>query len=385
MPVRTHMRTNRDLATSREATLKEIWANPPKLTQEQLELFIAHHEGFLARKPKARRLIMRFVQLHTLSMVGRNLSEAELTGACLYACDLQGANFRVANLYCADLRCADASGADFTRADLRGSTFSGAKLNGAKLDQADLRAAVIGVATEVQGIVMLRHRRSKIRNNSGPAIGSDGETVQFSVDFTDASLTGARLESASLKNANFTGANLTGAKLAGAKLEGARLHGAILAGVDVKNLGLTQDQTAGAVFDPTDEAKSRSKHMLQRLIDAEAWWNTGGKDGGPAILDGEDLRVINGLVAGKLLTGVSARNCIAIGLNFAGAMLQGAAFDGSDLRGANFENADLRGASFKGANLTHARFNGADTTALRVSDSKVKPVDFTDSKGGPWG
>jgi uncharacterized protein YjbI with pentapeptide repeats len=379
--VRQHLKTQRDLATEREATLENIWKNAPRLTQEQLDRFITHHEYYVARQPRARRFIMRFVQLHTLSMKGRNLSEAELTGACLYACDLRDVDFRLANLYCADLRNADASRADFTRADLRGVAFGGSRLNGAKLDQADLRSAVVAVASEAEGIVTLRHRRAGRLDNSGPAIGHAGEVAQFAVDFTDASLAGARLEGASLKHANFTGAILTGARLAGAKLEGARLHGAVLTGVDIARLGLSSDQIRGAVVDPTEEAHSRAADMSRRLALAETWWTTGGAEGRPANLDGEDLRVVNGAFFKKALTGFSARNALALGVNFQGAMLQGAMFDDADLRGADFSGADLRGASFRGAKLAHARFDGADLGALKLAGGLERRVDFTGARG----
>lgn len=380
----SHIKSARDAIQSREATLANIWEQAPRLSQDQLDRFIQHHEYFVERKPRGRRFIMRFLQLHTLSLAKHNLTDAELTGACLYACDMSHSNFTRANLYCADMRLADATGSVFTRADLRGVTLRGAVLNRAVLDGADLRSAVVAIATEAEGIVTLRHHRDGSRN-SGPAIGEVGEEAQFSVDFTDASLAGARLEGASLKHANFSGAILTGAKLAGARLEGANLNGAVLTGVNVAGLGLSPKQLVGCILDPSPAARERGAFMAVRLEEAELWWKTGGKQGHPALLDGEDLRVLGGSFAGRSLTAMSAKDTLATGVNFSNAMLQGASFDRADLRGANFEGADLRGASFAGANLAHARFAGAQVGALMLTATRHRDTNFTGARNANLG
>jgi uncharacterized protein YjbI with pentapeptide repeats len=370
-----HIRQLRDTAQSREQTLKSIWENPPKLNQTQLDQFMLAHQFYVERRPKGRRMIMRFLQLHTLSLKGRNMTEAELTGSCLYACDLSGANFERANLYCADMRLADATGANFYRADLRGVTLRGAILTRAMLDGADLRSAVVAVADEVKGLAILRHKRDAATNR-GPALGDDGETAEFAVDFTDASLAGAKLQGANLKHANFKGANLAGANLDGARLEGVNLQGAILTGIDVARLGLYPSQLVGCVVDPTPQAREQAAFLDVRLEEAERWWTTGGKEGHPAMMDGEDLRVIVNIFAGRSLTAMSAQDAMGVGVNFSGTMLQSARFDGADLRTANFEGADLRGASFRNANLTRARFAGAQIGPLLINNRIVRATDF---------
>ncbi len=374
-----HIRQIRDVAQTREATLKSIWENPPRLNQEQLDKFLVAHHNFVLRRPKGRRLIMRFLQLHALSMRNRCMTEVELTGSCLYACDLRGVDFERANLYCADMRLADATDANFFRADLRGATLRGATLTRALLDGADLRAAVVAVADDVKGVVVLRHRRNAA-TNLGPAIGDGGEHAEFAVDFTDASLVGAKLQGANLKHANFGGANLAGAKLEGARLEGVNLQDAILTGVDVTRLGLTPSQLKGCILDPTPEAREHARFLVVRLESAETWWKTGGKQGHPAVIDGEDLRVIADIFAGRSLTAMSARDVQGIGVNFSGAMLQSANFDGADLRTANFQDADLRGASFEGANLTRAKFNRALVGPLTINNRIVKSTNFNQAR-----
>ena len=371
----THFRQLQDTAQSRERTLKSIWENPPRLNQTQLDQFMLAHQYYVERRPRGRRMIMRFLQLHTLSLKDRNMTEAELTGSCLYACDLRGTNFERANLYCADLRLIDATDANFFRADLRGVTLRGAILTRALLDGADLRSAVVAVADEVKGLAILRHKRDAATNR-GPALGEDGETAEFAVDFTDASLAGAKLQGANLKHANFKGANLAGANLQGARLDGADLQGAILTGVDLSRLGLYPSQLVGCVVDPTPEAREQAAFLGVRIEEAERWWTTGGKQGHPAMMDGEDLRVIVDIFAGRSLTAMSARDALGVGVNFSGAMLQSARFDGADLRTANFEGADLRGASFANANLTRARFAGAQIGPLLINNRIVRSTNF---------
>ena len=286
-----HYRYIRDSTQSREQTIKSIWEKPPKLNQAQLDEFLQAHQNYLDRRPKGRRLIMRFLQLHSLSMQSRNMTEVELTCACLYACDLRAANFERANLYCADLRLADASDANFFRADLRGVTLRGAILNRTNLVGADLRSAVVAAADDVKGLSVLRHRRDAARDRE---LGVHGEhdTSEFAVDFTDASMAKANLQDANLRRANFRGADLSGAKLKGARLEGASLNGAILTGVDLSGTNLNPSQLLGCVVEPTTEAREQAAFLAVRIEEAERWWKSEGKSGSRAIMDGEDLRVI---------------------------------------------------------------------------------------------
>ncbi|HSM95180.1 MAG TPA: pentapeptide repeat-containing protein, partial [Rhizomicrobium sp.] len=108
---------------------------------------------------------------------------------------------------------------------------------------------------------------------------------------------------------------------------------------------------------------------------------SGGTQGNHCVLDGEDIRLLQKLVVGRPLTGLSARNTISIGLNFSGCQLQGARFDGADLRDANFTGADLRGASLRGARLTHACFDKADLRGLALTTGQLRVTDLTDAIG----
>jgi uncharacterized protein YjbI with pentapeptide repeats len=136
---------------------------------------------------------------------------------------------------------------------------------------------------------------------------------------------------------------------------------------------------AEAVTDPSAASIARCEE-LKAMVDVHyAWIRTGGREGKPANFDGEDLRPMQSYLAGRHLTGLSARNAIAIGVSFAGCQLQGARFEGADLRDADFSEADVRAASFRGARLTHARFSKADLRTLSLVTGREQTVDLSDA------
>ena len=115
---------------------------------------------------------------------------------------------------------------------------------------------------------------------------------------------------------------------------------------------------------------------MARLAASDRWVNSGGADGGPAQLDGEDLRPLASVFVGGRLTAVSARRVCAVGMSFAGAQLQGGRFDDADLRDVDFTGADLRGASFRGARLRYAQFKDADMRPLPLASGAAREVDL---------
>lgn len=338
-------------------------------SQDEFEGLLTRHEAFAARRPNGVRLILRNNDLSGLAMMRRNLSEANLINVRLRGCDLKGARLRGAHLYCADFTDADARKADFTRADLRGSCFSAARLGGARFDHADMRSASVARSHETRGLAPLTDRSA------------GGEAYEQSVDLTHASMVGVWLEGANLKGADMRGAVLEGAKLRGAKLEGALLQGAIMTGVSLEGLGLSADQIAGLVLDPSQEVFQQADLILDVLERAETWWTSGGAQGSPADLNGRDLRATPAAFANRRLTGLCAKLAMAAGVDFSGAMLQRAIFDGADLRRADFRGCDLRGASFRNANLYFARFDGADLRDLELYQGCALATDFTGALG----
>jgi uncharacterized protein YjbI with pentapeptide repeats len=155
----------------------------------------------------------------------------------------------------------------------------------------------------------------------------------------------------------------------------------VLTGVNVKDLNVSPDDLKSCVVDPTPETIKRFDEMRGKLDLHQQWIVSGGTQGTHCVLDGEDMRLMQKFVVGRPLTGLSAQNAIAIGLNFSGCQLQGAKLDGADLRDADFTGADLRGASFRGANISHARFDKADMRSLPLINGQIRAVDFTDAAG----
>lgn len=102
-----------------------------------------------------------------------------------------------------DLRNADLSGADLREANLEGVDLSGATLADAKLYGANLRGCTIA---------------------GGSAVGAQ---------FFDATLADATIHGADFNYAKFIGADLTGAKLVDVLLRGAMFRNAILAGATI--------------------------------------------------------------------------------------------------------------------------------------------------------
>jgi uncharacterized protein YjbI with pentapeptide repeats len=201
------------------------------------------------------------------------------------------------------------------------------------------------------------------------------------VDFSNCSLKKASFGKAKLDGANFSGALLQGADFKGSHLSNAGFKGAVLTGVNIKDLNLSPEDLKGCITDPSQETIRRFDEMRSKLDSHQQWIVSGGMQGAHCVLDGEDIRLLQKLVVGRPLTGLSAKNAIAIGLNFAGCQLQGAKFDGADLRDADFSGADLRGASFRGANISHARFGKADMRSLPLINGQTRAVDFTDAAG----
>jgi uncharacterized protein YjbI with pentapeptide repeats len=335
---------------------------------------LSAHEDLIAGRRGGARLIARFVIAQSRRCDLRKLADSDFTGADLSGSTFVGADLQRASLYCANLTRCDFRGARLNRADLRGGKFYGAQLAGAVLDEADMRAAILCVADDILGLKWIGGA-AQVKGASLNDVNLD-EAEAFAVDFSNCSLRGAKLRSANLKNAIFTNANLDGADLSGARLEGANFRNAILTGIDVEHLGLPATALAGCVRDPSPDAWARLDQILDQVAQGEAWVTSNGKHGSSTVLDGFDLRPAAGAFTGKRLVGLSARDAVAVRVDFSGAELPGANFDDADLRGASFKGADLRGASFRRANLAHAIFEEADTSALPLRDGRARPVQL---------
>ena len=334
-----------------------------ELDQAAFEALAREHERFLGGVG-GRRAMLRFVSGSGLDGRSRLLNESDFTGADLSGGFFAGCHFEAASLQCADLSGCDLRAANLKRADLRGARLTGASLNGAMLDEADMRAAYIAIADPHVGVRLYAPRRERV-SQEGSA-----------TDFSNCAMRGVRLRNANLKGADFADAILDGADLAGAKLTDANFKGAVLTGMEIGNLPLSEQQLKTCVVDPTNLALQRIEALEDMLGQAEVWVETGGRNGAPAVLDGEDLRPLGWRLRARTLTALSARNVCAVRADFSGSQLQGANFEGADLRGANFEGADLRGANFRNAKLSHASLCRADLRPLALPDGRMHFPDF---------
>ena len=343
-------------------------AKGPALTQAELNPILALHERF-AMCQGGKRALLKGANLNDLSLANRNLTEADFSGASLVRANLFGSNLTRASLYCADMRGCNLRNTILTNADLRGASFKGAVLSYAKLDFADLRAAMM-MYTGAEGTTIVD--RGDLNKPT------DGEKA--GVDFSNCSMRNVSFGHAKLDRANFSGALLTGTKFAGATLTNATFRGAVLMGVNLKEIPIPPEELVDCVLDITAQGMAKAAGLLARIETHSTWIASEGKQGALAVFDGEDLRPLCKQIVGRSLIGLSARNCLAIGVDFSGCQLQGAKFDGADLRDANFTGANLSGVSMKRAKLGHARFDDAKLLNIQLLNGETLPPDLTDAE-----
>jgi len=112
-----------------------------RLTQYDVDVICAKHDRLWSARMGGARAVFAFCDISGLSLTGRNLCDADFTGAVMVGCDLRKTKLDNANLYGADMQGADLTDASLRRADLRGSSLRGANLTGADMFEADLRDA----------------------------------------------------------------------------------------------------------------------------------------------------------------------------------------------------------------------------------------------------
>lgn len=326
-----------------------------KIEGAELIRALSSHERYVTGRGGAR-LLFKGAELDGAILANRRLDEADLTGASLIGANLHGSNLTKASLYCADLRNSTLRNAKLMGADLRGASFQGADLTYAVLDYADLRSATMMYVGEKVVEVVDRSR---------------GDGAFGGVDFSNSSLRNASFGHAKLDNANFSNSLLSGASFRGAQIKDSTFRGAVLTGVNISELKLPPEAFTDCVLDVTPKAVVIANALKTEIELHHRWTVSDGTEGTPAILDGRDLRPLHDYFAGRSLVALSARNCIAIGVDFSGCQLQGAKFDGADLRGANFAGADLSGASFKSAKLAQAKFDKARLGSLHLRGGDI--------------
>ena len=222
--------------------------NYRRLTQEDADAICAKHDRLWTARPGGARAVFSWMDLSGLNFRGRNLSDADFTGAILVGCKFANARLDHAVFFGADMQEADFSESSLRRADLRGACLRGADLTGADLFEADLREGSIAAVDRGKGLRLLEHTSRVAEAQGATLAGANLERSKLSgviavrADFTDAILKDAKLVRANLKQASMSGANLAGADLSGADLSGADLRDAVLVGRD--HLCLQHDRRA---------------------------------------------------------------------------------------------------------------------------------------------
>ncbi len=336
-----------------------LWSGTPSteevsITPAELDRILSEHRRYLSGQ-RGTRAKLAYANLDGMNLRNRDLTEADLSGASLVGANLCGATLSHASLYCADLRYCDLRYAHLESADLRGASLKGANLAYAMMDCADFRAA------------------STMQVGFSPRFkGNAHDVVPFgAVDFSNCSMRKASFRNARLDNANFTDAMLQGALFKGARLGDPCFRGAVLEGVALDEMNVSRKALRDRLPEPTAAARERAGFLASELLAHHEWFVSGGKKGWPVSVEGEDLRPLGECLKGLCLAGLSARNVIAVGVDFSGCRLQAARFDGADLRAAKFIEADLSGASLRRTKLAHASFLGARIQDLTLYNGQL--------------
>jgi uncharacterized protein YjbI with pentapeptide repeats len=355
-----------------------------RIDQQELEAVCAKHDRLWSSKPGGARAVFAWKDLSGLDLRGKNLCDADFTGALLVGCQMQGVRLDHANLFGCDLQNADLTDASLRRADLRAACLRNANLTGCDLFEADLREGAIAAADREKGLRVMEHV-DRVGEMSGAILaGANLERSRLSgvmavkADFTDAILKDAKLVRANLKQAQMSGANLAGADLSGADLAGADLRDAILVGAITTMWNVREADMRGALTDrPVGKAVEELPYQTM-IRDHAKWCETGGAEGKPSVFDEADLRKLES-IRGYNLTALSAKGAVFYGLDMEGVQMQGAVLTGADLRHCNLRRADLRGARLVGAKLGGADLREAQMGPLLLGADRVLPCDMTDA------
>ena len=323
-----------------------------------LAVVFATHENYVFGRPGGARANLKFLRAPGIDLSYRRLEDIELSGAELEGANLSGANLTRASLSCSNIARADLTGTILVRADLRGARVEGANFEFADMNGADFRQSTIAMTD---------------RDGRWTVPGAERSP---SVSFANCSLKRAKLNNANFKNAKFDGAILNQASFAGATLDNATFEGAVLIGVNMKELRVPADRLKTCITDPPPELSAKLPRLRALLDQHEAFVRSDGREGSPANLEGEDIRLLAQHMKQRRLTGINLSRTIAVNADFTGCELQAAKFEGADLRGAIFVSADMRGASFANANLAHAEFVQANLLPLDLTSGTKLPTIF---------
>lgn len=180
---------------------------------------------------------------------------------------------------------------------------------------------MIAIPHATRGLTAVRHETRQGSADGATFTGATLDGGQLDginakkADFTDCSLGGANLNRANLKDAILTGAMMENASVDRCNLEGACMTGAILTGVTLELADTKGADLTGVLRSPGDEALARAEVLAEKALDANAWTESGGVFGEPAVFDGEDLRPLGDRLKDLKLPGLSARHACFAGMD----------------------------------------------------------------------
>ena len=112
-----------------------------KVTQQELDVILDRHEGFVNNERDGERMQLGMYDLSYMDMAGRDLFRAELTGAVLSNCNLEGTKLNDAILFVTDLCYTNMAEAELNRAEMTGAKvaadLSFTVLKGANLSKSE--------------------------------------------------------------------------------------------------------------------------------------------------------------------------------------------------------------------------------------------------------
>ncbi|MDB5454298.1 MAG: pentapeptide repeat family protein, partial [Caulobacteraceae bacterium] len=175
-----------------------------RLTQTEVNALCAKHDRLWSSRPGGARAVFAWMDLSGLDLRGKNLCDADFTGAVMQGVKMKGSRLDHATLFGADLQNAELIDASMRRADLRGACLRNANLTGADLFEADLREGALAAADRKYGYRRLETRALAGEVQGAILAGANLERTRLSgvmavrADFSDAIMKDAKLIRANL-------------------------------------------------------------------------------------------------------------------------------------------------------------------------------------------
>jgi Pentapeptide repeats (9 copies) len=131
-----------------------------------------------------------------------------------------------------------------------------------------------------------------------------------------------------------------------------------------------------------DRLKQKHYQAWQVINTAQGKGGNGGRIDALQELNSDRIPLVGVDVAGAFLQGIRLRNAQLSRCNFSAADLRNSDFQSADvsdanLRGANFRESMLRNVEFDDADLTDADFSGANLTGADLSQTILSRADFS--------